>query len=136
KPVRRIDWADRADFRFRTAAGRVVGSLSEAILTGRVRATDGRGSLAGDSVRALFARTEPDEQGRRSDVLRRLIADGNVLAQDGREAGRGEGGSITAAHLDVEFDTTDKLATAGGGLAKGEPTPRVIEAWGTEGSPV
>ncbi len=125
---RRIDWSKRADFRFRTAAGRVIGSLQEALLSGEVVATDGRGKLEGDSVRALFVQGEADAEGKRPDLLQRLIADGEVLADGGADERGREIGSIAATHLDVEFETAEQAV----GLTGGEPTPRVIEAWGTE----
>lgn len=76
--LREISWTDQADFTFRTAGGRISGSLEMAKFEGTVIAHDRTSSISSDSMRVEFA--PAPAPGTAPNTLRLMHAEGNVMA--------------------------------------------------------
>lgn len=92
---RSIRWGEQADFQFVTENGEMSDVLKTATISGAVSATDGKASLKGDFLNAEFSRAGS------SSVLKRLVVQDGVVADDGKES------SIACSHLDVAFAARD-----------------------------
>lgn len=114
--ARRVAWGESAQFLFDTRDGQMTGALREAFLHGKVSARDGRSTLDGGFLHAIFI-PSPRTDGQA--VLRR------IEVRDGTTGNDGRGASLAAGELDLSFVPVRK-----GDAGIGESEPREFEARG------